>query len=495
MSNNGGINGSRPSRSFSDRLNLPKIEPPDYVQNWRKNRIDPATTTAQEVGEYMRAKIWKYEADDLIDLDLWEIFRDDFDVFASAEAKGDPPTEILFNIIERRTAEELIRSRLRKLLTIRRAWVRQPGQGSVKHGTKRTAAEVLDDLLHEEEHHVWTGDDIVKLRRDEGLEHWYSVALQSAAGYVPTWASTARPSQTPSQQMTRPQTPIQRYALDLRIDTFNCIIHSLRVTIIRVHHIEGGEERLFVAANLPSSRPPPEQLLRPSPMPGDFPSTPADRSLLRQLNEGQITDPLQKNVDSGDLRRYLEAQNTPLAEKTRRNDQRRRLTVETNFREEHTQAQIQQPLYNPQPQRIQSSAENLETIINSGYGAPNAKFPLVPLYNQQQGNWSNQGQGGGNISNLSKAVIEIMKAYSNKDEMKYSGNLNGESLDAKVQCMLTGKAERYYTRHLSDINNINSVVTLLKTTFEGPDYYVKNDQLINEITLQSTIDENPSKTI
>jgi hypothetical protein len=116
----------------------------ELARKWRHG-INLNSVRADEITEFLDTKLFQYVLYEIVDDNLWELFRHDFKDFT---CRGD------FNRFE---LTEMLR--LRKTLRCGGVFVQQNG------GTN-TIANTLHTVMKEDEQHVWSNEDILAARPD-----------------------------------------------------------------------------------------------------------------------------------------------------------------------------------------------------------------------------------------------------------------------------------------------------------------------------------------
>jgi hypothetical protein len=120
------------------------------VEEWKARRkkwrygIDIATSTKDDLSEYLNTKLYLYALYDSSDNNLWDLFKHDFKGF----------TRVAFNRLDQ---TELLR--LRAVLRCGGVYVQQDYKNL-------TISQSLVNLVQEEEEHIWSAADIDEARID-----------------------------------------------------------------------------------------------------------------------------------------------------------------------------------------------------------------------------------------------------------------------------------------------------------------------------------------
>ena len=115
----------------------------EKVKKWRYG-IEPDKVTTDEIREYIYAKRYQYQAKKTGDLNLWDLFQDDFKNF----------TVETFNRPNRATIQDL-----RHCLRCGGVYVQQ-------NNKRLTIAKSLIAVVEQDEFHEWTDDDVKEANAD-----------------------------------------------------------------------------------------------------------------------------------------------------------------------------------------------------------------------------------------------------------------------------------------------------------------------------------------
>jgi hypothetical protein len=115
----------------------------DKVKKWRYG-IDLEKSTTDEVREYIYAKRYQYQTKKTSDINLWELFQDDFKDF----------TVDTFNRIDRATLQDL------------KHCLRCGGCYVPQHGKRMTVAQSLIEVIQQDEFHEWTDEEVKEANAD-----------------------------------------------------------------------------------------------------------------------------------------------------------------------------------------------------------------------------------------------------------------------------------------------------------------------------------------
>jgi hypothetical protein len=143
------------------------------------DRIDTENATPDNLEEYVTAKIYEHNYENVTDHELWTVFKEEFENFTASNFK------------QLRIGT---RSKLRTHLLRRGVYVE-------KYNTKRHLSDVLFSLLQEEEQHVWTNNELADTLVE--LKPMITLSLQDRLNPTLTGLAT-----TPSRLRT-PSPPLR----------------------------------------------------------------------------------------------------------------------------------------------------------------------------------------------------------------------------------------------------------------------------------------------
>jgi hypothetical protein len=158
----------------------------EKVKKWRYG-IEPDKVTTDEIREYIYAKRYQYQAKKTGDLNLWDLFQDDFKNF----------TVETFNRPDRATIQDL-----RHCLRCGGVYVQQ-------NNKRLTIAESLIAVVEQDEFHEWTDDDVKEANADLSKGPITSIYITVERNLRPEMLAKVgapRPTTT-TPQPTRPPTP------------------------------------------------------------------------------------------------------------------------------------------------------------------------------------------------------------------------------------------------------------------------------------------------
>ncbi len=113
------------------------------IKKWGRG-IKLEDATGDDIQDYLDTKIYQYEVDKTGDSNLWDLFQDDFKNFSPAT----------FSRVDRRKLQRL------------RHYLRCGGVYVAPNHKNLTIAQTLIDVIEEDIQHVWSMDDIEKVRED-----------------------------------------------------------------------------------------------------------------------------------------------------------------------------------------------------------------------------------------------------------------------------------------------------------------------------------------
>ena len=151
------------------------------------SELDVTTASKHDITKYAEARIQDYLADNIMDTALWYCFKEDFMMF----------TVKIFN-----SMTSTKRTALRNHLVGGGVFVADYRQ----RRTRKTLAEVLYDVLLEDEPHVWTDEEVAAVQTDDR-----SVQIRSAELRDKLKVATSTGESRPSKQIPTPYTPGKQY--------------------------------------------------------------------------------------------------------------------------------------------------------------------------------------------------------------------------------------------------------------------------------------------
>ena len=155
-------------------------------ERWAFGIENVISASTKDLTDYLLFKLWQYEDNKLMDYALWEFYKEDFQYF-------DPGIFGRINGMQLRKMYEYLRA------------------GGVYIQAKKyrmTYAQLLDEVLHEEEPHTWTMAEIQEVQEDMKDSNFASNRINNILrrGYIRSAPTTpaSRPQTVPQPIRSEP---------------------------------------------------------------------------------------------------------------------------------------------------------------------------------------------------------------------------------------------------------------------------------------------------